>query len=471
MAEFSILVVDDDPDYLRGVIRQLKKTFDTLEILGAGDGEEALALMADREIGVLLSDLRMPFMSGHDLLEKALEKNPGLCAVMVTGYATVEAAVQALKAGAWDFITKPVEKQTLIHTVEKAVQHYGLARENRRLSALVASMSTDKDCQWQSPVMKHLHERLVAVAVTDYTVLITGESGVGKEFVAREIHRLSTRKNNSCHALNCPAIPDQLLESELFGHVKGAFTGAERNRDGFFLAADKGTLILDEIGDISLSTQAKLLKFLQDKEVKPVGSSVSKVTDVRILALTNQNLEQRIRDGRFREDLYYRLNVLSVTVPPLRERSEDIPVLVRIFLDRTCREMQLKPMEIHPAAMAYLARQPWPGNVRELLNYVRRLAVFSSGRTIDPALISLVDGDLTSFSRAKERGGSSRPVAYKEAKQDAMDLFTRDYLTRMFNETRGNISQTSRLSGLERASIQKIVRRLGMDMDEFRGKG
>lgn len=469
MAEFSILVVDDDPDYLRGVIRQLKKVFDTMEILGAGDGEEALALMADKEIGVLLSDLRMPSMSGHDLLKKALEKNPGLCAVMVTGYATVEAAVQALKAGAWDFITKPVEKQTLIHTVEKAVQHYGLARENRRLSALVASMSTARDCQWQSPVMKHLHERLVAVAVTDYTVLITGESGVGKEFVAREIHRFSNRSDNSCHALNCPAIPDQLLESELFGHVKGAFTGAERNRDGFFLSADKGTLILDEIGDISLPTQAKLLKFLQDKEVKPVGSSTFKVTDVRILALTNQNLEQRIKDGRFRQDLYYRLNVLSVTVPPLRDRAEDIPLLVRIFLDRTCREMQLKPMEIHPAAMAYLARQPWPGNVRELLNYVRRLAVFSSGRTIDPALIRLVDGDAADFLSAKKPGeATQKHVAYKTAKQDAMDLFSRDYLHRMFTKTRGNISETSRLSGLERASIQKIVRRLSMDMDQFR---
>ncbi|WDP90892.1 MAG: sigma-54-dependent Fis family transcriptional regulator [Desulfobacter sp.] len=471
MDEFSILVVDDDPDFLRGVIRQLKKAFETTDILGAGSGEEALALMKEKarekEVGVLLSDLRMPGLSGHDLLEEALALNPGLCAVMITGYATVEAAVQALKAGAWDFITKPVEKQTLIHTVEKAVQHYGLARENKRLQALVAAMGkTDRAPQWQSPVMKHLQERLAAMAVTDYTVLITGESGAGKEFAAREIHRLSPRKDAACHALNCPAIPDQLLESELFGHVKGAFTGAERNRDGFFLAADKGTLILDEIGDISLPIQAKLLKFLQDKEVKPVGSSVSKPTDVRIIALTNQNLEEKIKDGSFRQDLYYRLNVLSVTMPPLRERSEDIPLLVRRFLDRTCGEMNLAPMEIHPAAMAHLARQPWPGNVRELLNYVRRLAVFSNGRAINPALIRVVDGDMAGFPAAGEP--SDRPVSYKAAKKEAMDLFCRDYLSRMFTRTRGNISEASRLSGLERASIQKIVKRLGMDMAQFR---
>jgi len=465
MTEFSILVVDDDPDFLRGIIRQLKKAFGAVDIIGASGGDQALSLMGEKEIGVLLSDLRMPGMSGHDLLKKALDINPGLCAVMVTGYATIESAVQALKTGAWDFITKPVEKEAMFHTVEKAICHYGLARENQRLRALVAAMATDQSPQWQSSVMKRLQERLTAIAVTDYTVLVTGESGAGKEFVAREIHRLSSRSTASCHALNCPAIPDQLLESELFGHVKGAFTGAERNRDGFFLAADKGTLILDEIGDISLPIQAKLLKFLQDKEVKPVGSSVSKSTDVRIIALTNQNLEEKIKDGSFRQDLYYRLNVLSVTVPPLRERADDIPLLVRTFMDRTCQEMGLSPMDIHPAAMAHLARQPWPGNVRELLNYVRRLAVFSNGNTIDPGLISMVDGDL---SEVPGQGDPDRHMSYKEAKKEVLDLFSRDYLTRMFTFTQGNISETSRLSGLERASIQKIIKRLDMDMNRFR---
>ncbi|WDP87516.1 MAG: sigma-54-dependent Fis family transcriptional regulator [Desulfobacter sp.] len=465
MKPYAILVVDDDPDFLKGIIRQLEKKFKEIKLIGKTNGQDALSVMTEGEIGILLSDLRMPGISGHELLAKALVLNPRLCAVMITGFATVKAAVNTLKTGAWDFITKPVEKQTLYHKVEKAIEHYDLARENLRLKDLVSAMSPDRACKWESPAMKQLQEKMTAIAVTGYTVLITGESGVGKEHIARQIHKLSNRKKASCHALNCPAIPEQLMENELFGHVKGAFTGAERNREGFFLAADKGTLILDEIGDISLPIQAKLLKFLQDKEIKPVGSSSSKRTDVRIIALTNQNLGHKIQDGSFRQDLYYRLNVLSLTVPPLRERHQDIPLLVRLFMDQTCKEMGLDPMEIDPLAMAFLARQPWPGNVRELLNYVRRLAVFSNGKTIDLGLVNLVDGELTYPAVLPSKG---LPISYKEAKKQALDLFSKDYLTRLFIETRGNISETSRISGLERASIQKIIKRLNLDMDQFR---
>ena len=465
MRPYAIMVVDDDPDFLKGIIRQLEKAFTHIPILGQTSGAEALETMASREVGVLLSDLRMPGISGHELLEKAMELNPRLCAVMITGYATVESAVQALKSGAWDFITKPVERQTLYHTVEKALAHYDLVRENRRLKDLVAAMTPGGRPRWESRAMKRLQEKIAAIAVTDYTVLVTGESGAGKEHIARQIHSLSGRNQACCHALNCPAIPEQLLESELFGHVKGAFTGAERNRDGFFMTADKGTLILDEIGDISLPIQAKLLKFLQDKEVKPVGSSAPRTADVRIIALTNQNLEACIQENRFRRDLYYRLNVLSLTVPPLRERREDIPLLVRLFMDQTCTEMGMPPIEIDPLVMAFLARQDWPGNVRELLNAVRRLAVFSNGKTIDMGLVRLVDGTLSDLP---ESSPTITPMRYKEAKKEALDLFSRDYLTRLFTQTRGNISETSRISGLERASIQKIIKRLDMDMDQFR---
>jgi DNA-binding NtrC family response regulator len=454
----------DDTDFLKGIIRHLKKQFHTFDILGFSSGEAALAAFQGREIGVMLSDLRMPGMSGDDLLARALDLNPYVCVVMITGFATVENAVRCLKTGAWDFITKPVERQALFHTVERAVQHYILARENQRLKFLVSGLAPEER-QWESRAMKQVQEKLKAMAVTDYTVLITGESGSGKEFVAREIHRLSKRSAFPCHALNCPAIPEPLLESELFGHVKGAFTGAERNRDGFFMAADKGTLILDEIGDISLPIQAKLLKFLQDKEVKPVGSSQSRTADVRIIALTNQDLGAGIQDKTFREDLFYRLNVLSVHVPPLRERREDIPVLVRQFMIKTCEEMDMDSMEIEPAAMAWLARQPWPGNVRELLNMVRRLVVFSNGGTIDTALIRRVDspGDGPGEMSAPEE-----PVLYKTAKKQAMDIFSRAYLTRLFERTHGNISEAARISGLERASIQKIIKRLDLDVSRFR---
>ena len=464
MNAFNILVVDDDTDFLKGIIRHLKKQFPSFDILGFPSGEAALAAFQDREVGVMLSDLRMPGMSGHDLLTKALKLNPYVCVIMITGFATVENAVQSLKTGAWDFITKPVDRQALFHTVERAVQHYTLARENQRLKFLVSGL-TPEERQWESRSMNQVQEKIKAMAVTDYTVLITGESGSGKEFVAREIHRLSRRNTFPCHALNCPAIPEPLLESELFGHVKGAFTGAERNRDGFFMAADKGTLILDEIGDISLPIQAKLLKFLQDKEVKPVGSSRSRTADVRIIALTNLNLGAKILDKTFRQDLFYRLNVLSVHVPPLRERREDIPLLTRRFMFRTCEEMNMDPMEIDPAAMAWLARQPWPGNVRELLNTIRRLVVFSNGGTIDTALIRLVDA---SADRAREGSVPDEPVPYKSAKKQALDIFSRTYLTRLFEHTHGNISETARISGLERASIQKIIKRLNIDISRFR---
>ncbi|NOX33257.1 MAG: sigma-54-dependent Fis family transcriptional regulator [Deltaproteobacteria bacterium] len=462
MKAFSILVVDDEKDFLEGIIRNLEKKFTQTKILSATSGDEALHLLCRKEIGVMLSDLRMPGISGHDLLVKGLEQNPHLCVIMITGYGTVENAVKALKKGAWDFITKPVEREALYHTVEKAMEHYALARENKRLQTIIKTLSSDLSVHFESKAMKQLQEKITAIAVTGYTVLVTGESGSGKEYIAKNIHKLSRRKNDSCHTLNCPAIPEQLLESELFGHVKGAFTGAEKSRDGFFLSADKGTLILDEIGDISPAIQVKLLKFLQDKEVKPVGSSKSKTTDVRIIALTNQDLEQKILDGSFRQDLYYRLNVLSVNVPPLRERKEDIPLLVRKFILKTCREMDIAPMEIDPVALSCLSRQPWPGNVRELLNYVRRLVVFSNSKIIDPALINLVEGKLDRPSLPHGH------TLYKNAKKEVLDIFSKNYLTNLFDHTKGNIAKTSRISGLERASIQKIIKRLNIDISRFR---
>ncbi|THB80290.1 MAG: sigma-54-dependent Fis family transcriptional regulator [Desulfobacteraceae bacterium] len=461
--EFSVLVIDDDVDFLKGLVRNLKKQFVDTEILHRSAAEQAVELLAQKEIGVMLTDLRMPGMSGHELLQKALEINPRICAIMITGHATIESAVKALKIGAWDFITKPVEREALYHTVEKALEHYALARENKRLQSLVDRLKRDASVQWESLAMKQLQEKISAIAATDYTVLITGESGSGKEYIANTIHRMSKRSDASCHALNCPAIPEQLLESELFGHVKGAFTGADRSREGFFMAANHGTLILDEIGDISPAIQAKLLKFLQDKEVKPVGSSNSRTADVRIIALTNQDLEKKITDNQFRSDLFYRLNVLSLHVPPLRERKEDIPVLTREFLMITCKEMDFEPVEIQPAVLSYLAAQPWPGNVRELLNFVRRLVVFSNGQTIDMGLVGLIE--------QKPGSPESQPegvTLYKDAKKKALDLFSERYLTSLFEHTRGNISKASRISGLERASIQKIIRRLGMDMSLFR---
>ena len=471
MKNITILVVDDNTDFLEGIIRNLKTKFKSQEILPASNGEKALEILKKNNVGVMLTDHKMPGMTGHELLLKGLEIRPELCVVIITGHGTVESAVSALKEGAWDFITKPVDRPTLFHVVERAMEHYRLSAENRRLQSIIESMQAEPAWeQWGSPAMNQLQEKAAAVAVTDYTVLITGESGSGKEHIARILHRLSKRKDATCHILNCPAIPEPLLESELFGHVKGSFTGADRTRDGFFMTADKGTLILDEIGDISPGIQAKLLKFLQDKEVKPVGSSISRTTDVRIIALTNQDLEAKIAQGSFRQDLYYRLNVLSLTVPPLRERKEDVAILVRRFLQRTCQEMEMDPVDIDPSVLGHLSAQSWPGNVRELLNYVRRLVVFSNGRKVDMALIHQVEGNPMGENIGPAADSISAPghATYKEAKQAVMDQFTKSYLTQVLEQTHGNISEASRISGLERASIQKIIKRLDLDISGFR---
>ena len=466
MHNFSILVVDDDKDFLNGIIRNLKTKFSGYHILGTDSGEKAVDILKARNIGVLLSDLRMTGMSGMELLARGLKINPHMCVIMITGFGTVENAVQALKVGAWDFITKPVERESLFHAVEKAADHYWFVSENQRLQEILKGLGTQQVLNCASEAMKQLREQVVAIASTNYTVLITGESGSGKEYVARAIHKLSPRKKHPCQALNCPSIPEQLLESELFGHAKGSFTGADRDKKGFFMSADKGTLILDEIGDISPAIQVKLLKFLQDKEIKPVGSSSSIKADVRIIALTNQNLEQEIKNGSFREDLFYRLNVLRLSVPPLRNRKEDIPFLVKEFIIQTCQEMDMPHIDIDSAVLAYMARQVWPGNVRELLNFVRRLAVFSNGKPIDMGLVHIIQGD--NFQGYTQKSGDI--AKYKDAKKEVLDSFSKDYVKNMLDLTKGNISEASRISGLERASIQKILKRLNIDIAKFRGK-
>ena len=459
----SILIVDDEPDFARGLSRILKRAHPQWECLACTSGEAALEALRENAVGVMLTDLRMPGMNGIDLLEKALAANPQLCVVLMTAYGTIEDAVMSLKRGAYDFITKPIQRNTLCHMVERAMERYVLMAENRRLREIAAGLESRPVMIGESRAMQQLAESIAAVAATDYTVLIRGESGTGKELAARRVHQLSRRSAQPLLSVNCPAIPEQLLESELFGHVRGAFTGADRDRRGLFETAEGGTLLLDEIGDVSPGIQAKLLRVLQEKEIRPVGSSEKKKVDVRILATTNQNLEDRIREGSFREDLFYRLNVLTLTLPPLRDRSQDIPLLVHHFTALTCREMGMDPLEISPNALAYLSTQPWPGNVRELLNFVRRMVVFSTGQPVTLPLVKLVEnGGLANAPRGNEI------LSYKQAKARVMDDFTRTYVSTVLRRTGGNISEAARLSGLERVSLQKIIRRLNIDVAAFR---
>ncbi len=458
-----VLIVDDQPDFARGLTRLLAPKFPGTRFGFALSGEAALAELGRDPCSVLVTDLRMPGLSGLELLERALALDPLLGVVLLTAHGDIDTAVLALKAGAYDFLTKPADSEHLARVIAKGLERSALLRENRRLRAVIQACGADEGLLGQSPAMVQVKEAIAAVAGSDYTVLIRGESGTGKELAARAIHSLSRRAGGPFLSVNCPAIPDQLLESELFGHVRGAFTGAERDRPGLFLSANGGVIVLDEIGDIPMNVQTKLLRVLQEREVRPVGSSQTVPVDVRILASTNQDLEARIADKTFREDLYYRLNVLTLRLPPLRERREDIALLATAFLTRACRETGIGEKEFSPEALAALTGREWPGNVRELLNFVRRLTVFSRGDVIDLAAVRAADP-----SPNQPDDSDDAPAPYLEAKARVVDAFTRRYVQRLLAQTRGNVSEAARISGLERVSLQKILRRLGIAAETFR---
>jgi DNA-binding NtrC family response regulator len=460
-----VLIVDDQPDFAKGLARLLAPRLPGASLSYVLSGEAALADLERAPCAVLVTDLRMPGLSGLDLLPRALALAPGLGVVLLTAHGDIDTAVTALKAGAYDFLTKPVDSEHLSRVIAKGLERAALLTENIRLRAAVRACGADVGLLGRSPAMVRVTEAITAVAGSDYTVLIRGESGTGKELAARAVHALSRRAAGPFLSVNCPAIPDQLLESELFGHVRGAFTGAERDRRGLFLSAQGGVIVLDEIGDIPMSVQTKLLRVLQEREIRPVGSSKSIPVDVRILASTNQDLEARIADKTFREDLYYRLNVLTVRLPPLRERRDDIPLLATAFLERACRETGIGEKEFSPEALAGLAGRDWPGNVRELLNFVRRLTVFCRGDVIGPSAVRAAEPDRNEPAEADD---ADMPAPYLEAKARVVDAFTRRYVERLLSQTRGNVSEAARLSGLERVSLQKILRRLGIVAEGFR---
>ncbi len=459
----TVLVVDDQPDFAAGLARLLSGRFPGWAFEARLSGEEALQELGRGDYSLLITDLRMPGLSGQSLLTAALALNPSLTAIIITGFGTVESAVAALKDGAYDFLTKPLDQENLIRVVGKAMERSLLLRENIRLREQAAGSEFGVMLIGESPAMQRLRETILAVAASDYTVLIRGESGTGKELVARSIQALGHRAGSPFITVNCPAIPDALLESELFGHVRGAFTGADKNRTGLFMAADQGTILLDEIGDIPLNVQNKLLRVIQEGEVRVVGTNEAVKVDVRILASTNQNLEAKISEQTFREDLYFRLNVLNIHVPPLRERVEDIPYIATHFLLMVCRELGVPAKTLSDEAVSYLACRQWPGNVRELLNLVRRLAVFCPGECIDAAHVrQVICGGVFS----QESMDVFSP--YKQAKQMVVDEFTRNYVHRLLEHTRGNVSNAARISGMERFSLQKILKRVHINTGDYR---
>jgi DNA-binding NtrC family response regulator len=469
----TVLVVDDQHDFSRGLARLITGHYPDIVALTAESGKAALDLLGKHTVHLIITDLRMPEMSGTQLVSEAIRHQPGVSIVVLSAYGTIETAVEALRAGAYDFLTKPIETEQLFRVINKGLERNRLLTENRTLRSMLVGMTSLGELVGEGPAMLQLRRSIRTIARSGYNVLVRGESGTGKELVASLIHRLSPRAEKPFIVVDCPSIPDNLLESELFGYVKGAFTGADRDHQGLFSAAHGGTLHLDEIGDISTTVQTKLLRCLQSGEVRPVGAGSSRLVDVRVVASTNRDLEAGLRDKSFREDLYYRLNVLTLSLPSLRERVEDIPLLVRHFLRNACHELKLPEHSISPEALQWITSRSWPGNVRELQNFVRRMAVFCSDGMIDRQLVERLQPRTVAAPQPESAGHTGlfdplTALSYKEAKETVLDDFTRRYVNDLLQHTGGNISEAARLSGLSRVALQKILLRLGTCASSFR---
>ena len=372
----KILVIDDDASLRRVLEYNLQE--EGYEVQAASSGEEGLYLFGQSPPNLVITDMKMSGMDGLMVLKSIKERSPDTLVIIITAFGTVDVAVEAMKAGAYDYITKPFNRDALKLTVKKALQFNGMAEENKRLKSELSDKADFRTIVGSSKEMEKVFDVIRKVADTEAAILITGESGTGKELVARSIHANSSRREAPFIAINCAAIPRDLLESELFGHVKGAFTGAVKDKTGKFQLAEGGTLFLDEVGELPLELQPKLLRALQEKEVEPVGGTTVQKLDVRVVSATNLNVDKAIADGTFREDLYYRLSVIPIHLPPLRERRKDIPLLIRYF----CGKHGSEKITFDKDALDTLVMYPWPGNVRELQNSVERLLIMRNGDTI-----------------------------------------------------------------------------------------
>jgi len=441
-----ILIVDDEQGIRRSLSGLLSD--EGFETSGAADGEQALAALREESPNLVLLDIAMPGRDGIAVLEELRRDWPQLPVVMMSGHGTIETAVRATQLGAFDFIEKPLSFEKLLLTIRNALEAQRLADENR---ALRAQMLHARELIGEAPVMKKLKEQILQAAPTNGWVLISGENGTGKELVAKQLHVHSARNTGRFVEVNCAAIPEELIESELFGHEKGAFTGAIARKQGRFELAHGGTIFLDEIADMSLRTQAKILRILQEHKFERVGGSETIEVDVRVIAATNKDLEQEMRAGNFREDLYYRLNVIPFRIAPLRERREDIPALVAAFVGEFCAESGARPKRVASPALRLMADYAWPGNVRELRNLMERLVLMTPGLCIEAA-------DLP-----PEIVGGARPAPAPAASLDhARKEFERSFLAARLAEHGWNISRTAEAIGIARESLSRKLRQFGI---------
>ena len=446
----TILVVDDEPGVrsaLSGVLRDEGYTVDAVST-----GEECLERLTRASVDLIILDVWLPGMDGLATLARLRERQVDAQVVLISGHGNIESAVRAIKMGAFDFVEKPLSLEKTVLVIRNALHQRRLEAENRALRARVDRTQT---MVGESYAMRQLQEQVSMAAPTNGRVLIHGENGTGKELVARTIHALSRRRTSAFVEVNCAAIPEELIESELFGHVRGAFTGAVADRRGKFEVADGGTIFLDEIGDMSFKTQAKVLRVLQEQTMEPVGGTTRIKVDARVLAATNKDLQSEIRSGRFREDLYFRLNVIPIFVPPLRDRQEDIALLADHFMADFAREYGRRPKRFESAARAVLQRYPWPGNVRELRNVIERLMIMVPGDAISAADLSFLDpGALTA--------PAVEPTGERLTLHEARDNFERDLILRTLAEQQGNMSRTAEVLGVERSNLYRKMKAFGI---------
>src|SRR5947207_9676463 len=446
----TILVVDDEPGVrsaLGGVLRDEGYTVEAVS-----SGEACLERMTRGAVDLIVLDVWLPGMDGLATLARLRERQADAQVVLISGHGNIESAVRAIKMGAFDFVEKPLSLDKTVLVVRNALRQRRLEAENQALRAVVDRHQT---MIGESYAMRQLRDQVATAAPTNGRVLIYGENGTGKELVARTIHALSRRRTAAFVEVNCAAIPEELIESELFGHVRGAFTGAVADRRGKFEAADGGTIFLDEIADMSLKTQAKVLRVLQEQTMEAVGGTARIKVDARVLAATNKDLQSEIRSGRFREDLYFRLNVIPIFVPPLRDRQEDIALLADHFMADFAREYGRRPKRFESAARAVLQRYPWPGNVRELRNVIERLMIMVPGDAISASDLSFLDpGALTA--------PVVEPTGERLTLHEARDNFERDLILRTLAEQQGNMSRTAEVLGVERSNLYRKMKAFGI---------
>jgi DNA-binding NtrC family response regulator len=451
----SILVIDDEEVLLKALDRYLKTQ--GYEVAAFSDWEKGVEQARQRSFDLLLVDLMLPRTSGIEVIRKVKEVQPGLVSIVMTGFGTIPSAVEAIRAGAYHYVTKPFDLEDIGSLVAKALEHAQLREENRVLKRQLQAKYGFENIVGESLAMKDVFQLVSKIADTDSTVLVTGESGTGKEMIAQAIHYRSRRADRPFVAVNCAAIPEGLLESELFGHVRGAFTGAVTTRPGKFEQADRGTIFLDEIGDMSPKLQVKVLRALQERVVQPVGSSRNKEVDIRVIAATNQNLEEAVSQGRFRQDLFYRLNVIPIHLPALRERKDDIVLLIRHFLQKYQSNGRNTQATFSAEAMERLKAYEWPGNVRELENLIQRLVVLKG------------EGEVTLQDLPASLTGR-QPLATKEIvfPEDGIDLrtlvdhFEANLIRQALDRSGGNKNRAAQLLKLNRTTLIEKLKKIGV---------